>query len=174
MGCIDLVRCVLVLRCCLAVVVWYPYAGFSLHTDVVFECYVTVATVCIYRLEHNYETTQLFLYLSLYTILVLFLLLILISLKILLCYFPLPLPLLPYSVSQTACFLKFPFFCLFPLTVSFWTPLNHYTIFHFRSSRGGSLVCVTELCTRTRARTHIHVLSLSLSLSLYIYINIYI
>ena len=33
MGCIDLVRCVLVLRCGLAVMVWYPYAGFSLHTD---------------------------------------------------------------------------------------------------------------------------------------------
>ena len=33
MGCIDLVRCVLLLRCGLAVVVWYPYAGFSLHTD---------------------------------------------------------------------------------------------------------------------------------------------
>ena len=27
MGCIDLVQCVLVLRCGLAVVVWYPYAG---------------------------------------------------------------------------------------------------------------------------------------------------
>jgi len=27
------VRCVLVLRCGLAGVVWYPYAGFSLHTD---------------------------------------------------------------------------------------------------------------------------------------------
>jgi len=27
MGCIDLVRCVLVLGCGLAVVVWYPYAG---------------------------------------------------------------------------------------------------------------------------------------------------
>jgi len=27
MGCIDLVRCVLVLRCGLAVVVWYAYAG---------------------------------------------------------------------------------------------------------------------------------------------------
>jgi len=27
MGCIDLVRCVLVLRCGLAGVVWYPYAG---------------------------------------------------------------------------------------------------------------------------------------------------
>jgi len=26
-GCIALVRCVLVLRCGLAVVVWYPYAG---------------------------------------------------------------------------------------------------------------------------------------------------
>ena len=33
MGCIALVRCVLVLRCGLAVVVWYPYAGLSLHTD---------------------------------------------------------------------------------------------------------------------------------------------
>ena len=29
MGCIDLVRCVLVLRRGLAVVVWYPYAGLS-------------------------------------------------------------------------------------------------------------------------------------------------
>ena len=28
-----LVRCVLVLRCSVAMVVWYPYAGFSLHTD---------------------------------------------------------------------------------------------------------------------------------------------
>jgi len=27
MGCVALVRCVLVLRCGLAVVVWYPYAG---------------------------------------------------------------------------------------------------------------------------------------------------
>jgi len=27
MGCIALVRCVLVLLCGLAVVVWYPYAG---------------------------------------------------------------------------------------------------------------------------------------------------
>ena len=27
MGCIALVRCVLVLRCGLAVVVWYPYVG---------------------------------------------------------------------------------------------------------------------------------------------------
>ena len=33
MGCIALVRCVLVLCCGLAGVVWYPYAGFSLHTD---------------------------------------------------------------------------------------------------------------------------------------------
>jgi len=31
--CIDLVRCVLVLRCGMAGVVWYPYAGWSLHTD---------------------------------------------------------------------------------------------------------------------------------------------
>ena len=33
MGCIALVRCVLVLRCGLAVVVWYPDANFSLHKD---------------------------------------------------------------------------------------------------------------------------------------------
>ena len=33
MGCIVLLRCELVLRCDLAGVVWYPYAGFSLHTD---------------------------------------------------------------------------------------------------------------------------------------------
>jgi len=33
MGCIALVRCVLVLRCGLPGVVWYPDAGFSLHTD---------------------------------------------------------------------------------------------------------------------------------------------
>ena len=33
MGCIVLVRCVLVLRCSLAGVVWYPYVGFSLDPD---------------------------------------------------------------------------------------------------------------------------------------------
>ena len=33
MGCIALVRCVLVLCCGLAGVVWYPYAGWRLHTD---------------------------------------------------------------------------------------------------------------------------------------------
>ena len=33
MGCIALIRCVLVLRCGLAVVVSYPYAGLSLCTD---------------------------------------------------------------------------------------------------------------------------------------------
>jgi len=35
MGCIALAQCVSVLRCGLAVVVWYPYAGwsFSLHMD---------------------------------------------------------------------------------------------------------------------------------------------
>ena len=27
MGCLDLVRCVLLLCCGMAVVVWYPYAG---------------------------------------------------------------------------------------------------------------------------------------------------
>ena len=33
MCCIALVRCVLVLRCGSAGVVWYPYAGSSLHKD---------------------------------------------------------------------------------------------------------------------------------------------
>jgi hypothetical protein len=33
MCCIALVRCVLVLRCGSAGVVWYPYAGYSLHPD---------------------------------------------------------------------------------------------------------------------------------------------
>jgi len=33
LGCVALVRCVLVLCCGLAGAVWYPYAGFSLHTD---------------------------------------------------------------------------------------------------------------------------------------------
>jgi len=36
MGCIDLVRCVFVLRCGMAVVVWYPYAvlqpAYGYHT----------------------------------------------------------------------------------------------------------------------------------------------
>ena len=33
MGCIAVVWCMLVLPCGLAGVVWYPYAGWSLHTD---------------------------------------------------------------------------------------------------------------------------------------------
>jgi len=33
MSCIVLFRCVLVLGCGLAGVVWYPYAGWSLQTD---------------------------------------------------------------------------------------------------------------------------------------------
>jgi len=33
MCCIAMVRCVLVLRCGSAGVVWYPYAGCSLHKD---------------------------------------------------------------------------------------------------------------------------------------------
>jgi len=32
MGCIALVRCVLVLRCGLAVVMWYPYAHHNVTT----------------------------------------------------------------------------------------------------------------------------------------------
>ena len=35
MGCIALVRCVLVLRCGLAVVVWYPYAGWGTSASAV-------------------------------------------------------------------------------------------------------------------------------------------
>jgi len=37
MGCIALVRCVLVSRCGLAVVVWYPYAGFMPSNIKVFK-----------------------------------------------------------------------------------------------------------------------------------------
>ena len=33
MGCVALVRCVLMLRCGSAGVEWYPYAGWSLHKD---------------------------------------------------------------------------------------------------------------------------------------------
>jgi hypothetical protein len=33
MGCVALVRCVLMLRCGSAGLEWYPYAGFSLHKD---------------------------------------------------------------------------------------------------------------------------------------------
>jgi len=33
MGCIDLVRCMLVLLCIVTMVVWYPYAGWSPHPD---------------------------------------------------------------------------------------------------------------------------------------------
>jgi hypothetical protein len=33
MGCIALVQCVLVLQCGSSGVVWYPYAGFSLHEE---------------------------------------------------------------------------------------------------------------------------------------------
>ena len=43
-GCIALVRCVLVLRCGLAVVVWYPYAG-------------TSASACIRIPHHHSQTT---------------------------------------------------------------------------------------------------------------------
>jgi len=44
MGCIVLVRCVLVLRCGLVVVVWYPYAG-------------TSASACIQIPHHHSQTT---------------------------------------------------------------------------------------------------------------------
>jgi len=39
MGCIALVRCVLVLSCGLAVVVWYPYAGWSTIRDLFVELF---------------------------------------------------------------------------------------------------------------------------------------
>jgi len=45
MGCIDLVRCVLVLRCGLAMVVWYPYAGWGTSASACLDvcwCYVVV------------------------------------------------------------------------------------------------------------------------------------
>ena len=44
MGCIALVRCVLVLRCGLAVMVWYPYAGWG------------IASACI-RIPHHHRQT---------------------------------------------------------------------------------------------------------------------
>ena len=44
MGCIALVRCVLVLRCGLAGVVWYPDAGFSLVVGGVVSGYQTTPT----------------------------------------------------------------------------------------------------------------------------------
>jgi len=46
MGCIALVRCVLVIRCGLAVVVWYPYAGWG-----------TSASACIRIPHHHSQTT---------------------------------------------------------------------------------------------------------------------
>ena len=46
MGCIALVRCVLVLRCGLAGAVWYPYAGWS-----------TSASACI-RIPHQHTSNQ--------------------------------------------------------------------------------------------------------------------
>jgi len=45
MGCIALVRCVLVLRCGFAGVVWYPYAGWS------------SASACIRIPHHPSKTT---------------------------------------------------------------------------------------------------------------------
>jgi len=48
MCCIALVRCVLVLRCGSAGVVWYRYAGFSLHNDtMVYLCSTIVSLVFI-------------------------------------------------------------------------------------------------------------------------------
>jgi hypothetical protein len=85
----------------------------------VFACYITVAAVCIYNLEHNYETTQLILYLSLYMNLILFLLLILISLTVFSCFFPL-LCLPPLKLFfKLVVFLTFAFISLFSLIVSF-------------------------------------------------------
>ena len=46
MCCIALVRCVLVLRCGSAGVVWYPYAGFSLHK--IFEFFFSKETEASY------------------------------------------------------------------------------------------------------------------------------
>jgi len=46
MGCIALVRCVLLLRCGLAVVVWYPYAGWG-----------TSASTYIWIPHHHSHTT---------------------------------------------------------------------------------------------------------------------
>ena len=50
MGCIALVRCVLVLRCGLAVVVWYPYAGGGTVGVTLWFGWGGVVSVC--RLKH--------------------------------------------------------------------------------------------------------------------------
>ena len=50
MSCIALVRCVLVLRWCYVVVVWYPYAGWS--TTGLFS-----ASACIRIPHHHSQTT---------------------------------------------------------------------------------------------------------------------
>jgi len=54
MGCIALVRCVLVLRWGLGGVVWYPYAGFSLRTDTtLFQSYHNVTPTHIEPEQYN-------------------------------------------------------------------------------------------------------------------------
>ena len=48
MGCIVLVQCVLVLRCGLAGVLWYPYAGWGTSAEGVWE----------YGVEENIWTVE--------------------------------------------------------------------------------------------------------------------
>ena len=51
MGCIDLVRCVLVLRCGLTVVMWYPYAGWSTEVGLSLLNYVDTGWWMLYRTD---------------------------------------------------------------------------------------------------------------------------
>jgi len=52
MGCIALVRCVLVLRCGLAVVVWYPYAGWSTASIKRDQLDVTCFIISLFNAQH--------------------------------------------------------------------------------------------------------------------------
>ena len=60
---IALVRCVLMLRCGLAVVVWYPYAGFSLcnvykRPHRLCALYHTLGTGALSALQEGLEASQ--------------------------------------------------------------------------------------------------------------------
>jgi hypothetical protein len=56
MCCIALVRCVLVLWCGSAGVVWYPYAGFSLHKDIARQKEEPATSCCIsFEFERHEE-----------------------------------------------------------------------------------------------------------------------
>jgi len=54
MCCIALVQCALVLRCGSAGIVWYPYAGVSLHKDTTRQEEEPAASCCIsFEFKHH-------------------------------------------------------------------------------------------------------------------------